>query len=104
RYFNRYLTDALQHAGAGQWKVALFLCDIVDFKNYNDTLGYLSGDKILKETGQILQAHVHTPGIVARIGGDEFAVVFLEAENAAAQEQFLLAAEQKLRKLIQVIS
>lgn len=103
RYFNRSVNSALQRSEEGQLNMALLWCDIVDFKSYNDTFGYLSGDKILKETAQILQAHIDKPSIVARIGGDEFAVVFLEAKNSTAKEQFILNTKRKLKNLIEAI-
>jgi diguanylate cyclase (GGDEF)-like protein len=60
-----------RHGGA----TALILVDLDDFKEINDTFGHAAGDHILRHVGQILRSHVRDTDTVARIGGDEFALL-----------------------------
>ncbi|MFF5994206.1 GGDEF domain-containing protein [Lysinibacillus sp. KU-BSD001] len=55
--------------------VGLLLVDLDNFKQVNDQYGHMEGDRVLVETGAILKNVVKKEGIVARFGGDEFAIV-----------------------------
>ncbi|MDG6746523.1 GGDEF domain-containing protein, partial [Staphylococcus aureus] len=66
---------------------ALFLMDLDRFKAVNDTLGHATGDKMLIRTAALLVAAVGAEDVVARIGGDEFAILHrlsAEEEDASA--------------------
>ncbi len=63
--------------------VAYLDCD--RFKNFNDTKGHLAGDALLVESARILARSVRNYDIVARMGGDEFSIVFLESNHDVAQ-------------------
>ena len=76
RYFRRFLERLLARAAQGRQQVTLLLFDIDDFKLYNDHFGHPAGDEILRETAKLIQSLVREHDVVARIGGDEFAVVF----------------------------
>jgi diguanylate cyclase (GGDEF)-like protein len=52
----------------------LCLLDVDDFKGINDTFGHLTGDNILIRLARIVEASVRSTDVVARIGGDEFAL------------------------------
>ncbi len=80
RYFDRVLKVILERAAAERFAVTLLLFDIDDFKIYNDRYGHGAGDEILKETAKLMQQMVRPQDVVARIGGDEFAVIFWESE------------------------
>jgi len=58
---------------------SLLLIDIDDFKKFNDKFGHLYGDKILIKTAKFLQNSVRDFDIVARWGGEEFAIILQEA-------------------------
>ncbi len=84
--FQRRLEAALAAAQQGGTSVSLLLIDLDDFKDINDTLGHDAGDALLQETARRLSAMVRACDTVARIGGDEFAVLVvdpLKLENAA---------------------
>jgi diguanylate cyclase (GGDEF)-like protein len=81
RYFEHFLTRILEKARVMRFPVTLLLFDIDDFKRYNDTYGHGVGDQILKETAALMRRTCREHDLVARIGGDEFAVVFWEKEG-----------------------
>jgi PleD family two-component response regulator len=81
RYFEHFLTRILDKARVLRFPVTLLLFDIDDFKRYNDTYGHGVGDQILKETAALMRRTCREHDLVARIGGDEFAVVFWEKEG-----------------------
>jgi len=80
RYFDRFLSGILHRAREQRFRVTLLLFDIDDFKRYNDEYGHAAGDEILREAARLMQTVVRRHDVVARIGGDEFGVVFWDAE------------------------
>lgn len=72
--FHQRLTQALAEE-AGQ-SVAVLLIDADHFKKINDTLGHASGDELLKQLTERLLQTVRPDDVVARMGGDEFAMLF----------------------------
>lgn len=53
-------------------KIAILMIDIDNFKNYNDTLGHVQGDQLLREVGELLQNNIGAQDYLARYGGEEF--------------------------------
>jgi len=80
RYFQRFLRMAISRAAEDRTAVTLLIFDVDDFKQYNDRYGHKAGDDILRETVKLMKAVVRENDVVARIGGDEFAVIFWDAE------------------------
>ncbi len=58
-------------------QIGLLLVDLNHFKEVNDTLGHVAGDRVLSEVGRRLASAAEPGDLVARLGGDEFAVLFL---------------------------
>jgi diguanylate cyclase len=67
---------------------SLILIDLDDFKNVNDTYGHLAGDQVLQQFAEILHKNTRKNDIIARWGGEEFAIILPEAE---LQEAFKIA-------------
>jgi len=80
RYFNRFLGDVLAQATRERFHVTLMVFDIDEFKTYNDRYGHAAGDEILREAARLMTCVVREHDVVARIGGDEFGVIFWDAE------------------------
>ncbi|MCJ7543216.1 MAG: GGDEF domain-containing protein [Phycisphaerae bacterium] len=81
RYFYHATDQILRQAAANKHRVTLLLYDIDDFKGYNEQYGYAVGDEILRETAEMMRRIVREHDIVARIGGDEFAVLFWDRKQ-----------------------
>jgi diguanylate cyclase (GGDEF)-like protein len=64
--------------------IYLAVIDIDDYKNVNDKYGHIQGDTVLKCLAAILEKHVLQYGFIARFGGDEFAIVFIDIPVAQA--------------------
>jgi two-component system cell cycle response regulator len=96
RFFSKHFPREMERAARYARPLSIILCDIDLFKSINDSLGHAGGDQILRQFGARLQKNLRR-GIdwVARIGGEEFAVVLPET----GYEQALQTA-RKLRAAI----
>jgi diguanylate cyclase (GGDEF)-like protein len=61
----------------------VFVIDVDNLKQVNDTLGHAAGDELLRRTARALQTAARNPDVVARVGGDEFAVLAVESDLSA---------------------
>ncbi|MDG2205661.1 MAG: diguanylate cyclase [Alphaproteobacteria bacterium] len=92
--FDDRLTQALIVAGRRQSRLALMFIDLDKFKLINDTLGHEAGDIVLKSVAARLLDRVRASDTVARVGGDEFAVILDDVganENAAQIARDIIA-------------
>ncbi len=85
RCFDQYLQKEWRRLAREQNSIALVLCDIDNFKAYNDTYGHIAGDGCLKQVAQAIQMTARRPAdLVARYGGEEFAIVLPNTEHHGA--------------------
>lgn len=73
--FDIKLEDAMQNALKENSPLALFFIDLDNFKTINDTYGHTVGDMVLKKVASNLQKLLKKEDVLARIGGDEFAII-----------------------------
>lgn len=78
---------------------SLLLIDIDDFKKFNDKFGHLYGDKILKRVAKFLESSIREFDIVARWGGEEFAIILRGANLDQAENKAQFILDQARKKL-----
>ena len=79
-------------------RIALLFVDTDRFKSWNDTYGHASGDALLRALAIVLRAAAASEDLVARNGGDEFCVVFVDTEKSRAVER-----AEALRRAIEAL-
>jgi diguanylate cyclase (GGDEF)-like protein len=92
RQFTEVLERALRHARRTGGEVSLVVADLDRFKNVNDTLGHPAGDEVLKAVAGILGEDTRADDLVARLGGEEFALLLVDTDADGA-----LARAERLR-------
>ena len=96
RYLMDRLDSELKFAQRHETAVSLLLLDIDHFKKVNDTHGHLAGDAVLANLAQVLARAVRNEDVVARFGGEEFAIIL----RAIGIEPAAHMAE-RMRKLVE---
>ncbi len=85
-YIVKELEKALLRANRNNSEVAFLMLDLDNFKSVNDTYGHPTGDALIIDVAKRIQSAVRRNDVVARIGGDEFAIL-LEGENVRDMAQ-----------------
>jgi diguanylate cyclase len=80
RCFDRTMEAIAERAKIDRLPFSLLMIDIDHFKRFNDRLGHLIGDSILKLVGSVLNQSAREDDLVARFGGEEFAMVLSGAD------------------------
>lgn len=89
QYVERLAEAVAQIATSGNSrKLAVIFLDLDDFKEINDTFGHMRGDAVLSVVGERLRLRVGARGTVARMGGDEFAILLTDERELANMEVF----------------
>ena len=84
-FFNR-LDHAMKRAARDNQLLALLYIDLDDFKNINERFGDIAGDKLLRHAAKRLQDCTSIGDTVARMGGDEFAIIIESLKNVGQAE------------------
>ena len=80
------LRREVERASRTRGRLSLAIVDLDDFKQVNEEHGHQVGDEVLRAVGGALRDNVRTYDTVARYGGDEFAVIAIDADETAATE------------------
>ena len=75
RAWDESLARECAAAARGQAPLAILLCDVDRLKEVNDRLGHAAGDAVLRAVADVLRLRARDSDLVARIGGDEFAIL-----------------------------
>ena len=93
RAFERELARSLAYVKRYGTDAALLYVDLDNFKRVNDRCGHSAGDAVLRAVASVLARYVRASDVVARIGGDEFALLLWNCGEANAMAKALMLEE-----------
>lgn len=79
--FVNKLDDAIKNSKRSNKRLAVLFIDLDNFKNVNDKWGHNYGDWLLKQSAKRIKACIRAVDIIARWGGDEFAIILIDVDN-----------------------
>ena len=100
RAFDQALRKSWARSQRSNSAIAIILLDIDYFKNYNDTLGHLAGDKALKQVANALNSRLRrVDDLIARYGGEEFVAILTNTDKDRVTEMMeqLIACIRELK-------
>ena len=86
RFLHEYLDKEIKRSKRDNLQLSYLMCDIDNFKTFNDTYGHQVGDMLLKELGEIIVAELRESDIAARYGGEEFGIVLPMTNREGAMQ------------------
>jgi diguanylate cyclase (GGDEF)-like protein len=97
--YNRAYFEAeiIRLKNSPKYPISIIMADVDNLKQTNDTQGHTLGDEILRKVAEILRSVFRTEDVLARIGGDEFAVL-LPGANSDQTERILLRIHAQLKE------
>jgi two-component system, cell cycle response regulator len=96
-YFKEALHYEVEKSRRYQTPLSLLFLDIDNFKQVNDTLGHLKGDKILRQVAAILKQEIRQSDLLCRYGGDEFVMLL----SQTPPDQAMVLAERLRQRVVQ---
>lgn len=102
RLFEQSLDNALAVSQGQESTAAVFMLDLDEFKQVNDIHGHAAGDELLVQVGERLKALVRGRDVVARFGGDEFAVILYHVRGSDEVAEVARRIVEKIRQPFQL--
>ena len=99
RAFFRLAQTEIDRSSRYSHPFSVIVIDIDNFKQINDNLGHETGDRLLVKVVETIKCHLRAIDIVARFGGDEFAVLLVRTDDRAA----LLVIRKLQKKLLEIM-
>ena len=96
-YFKEALHYEVEKSRRYKTPLSLLFLDIDDFKQVNDTLGHLKGDKIMRQVAAILKQWIRQADLLCRYGGDEFVMLL----SQTPPDQAMVLAERLCHRIAQ---
>lgn len=90
-----FFSAATEMSSTGDEVLAYIICDVDEFKHFNDRYGHYTGDQVLVHVARTIRNTIPDNGFVARLGGEEFGVKILVETKQAAKK----IAEQIVRSV-----
>ncbi len=85
-YNRRYFENEMERLNdSRKYPISVIVGDIDNLKEVNDLMGHKAGDKYIKKVADVFQRYLRSEDIVARIGGDEIAVILPDADEKTAE-------------------
>jgi diguanylate cyclase (GGDEF)-like protein len=95
RYLHQELERELARSRRYGNPLSLIICDLDNFKKYNDQYGHLAGDDLLRELGELMKSYIRKSDTAYRYGGEEFAVILPHTDQPSA-----IILSERLREAI----
>ncbi|MCA2217681.1 GGDEF domain-containing protein [Jidongwangia harbinensis] len=87
RYVNERLPALIGEAAVRRTPISLAIVDLDHFKRVNDTLSHSTGDTVLQHVAEMLEEAATGPAVAARMGGEEFLLIFPGVDAAGAAQR-----------------
>ena len=96
------MNELNRRAQADDRRIAVLLIDLDNFKHINDVHGHTAGDAVLREVAARMRAILPTDALIARMGGDEFAIAIMH--DRSAQQEIETLAEVLIEAVAEPIA
>jgi len=92
KYFMTRLDEEMERARRYDYSIAFLMCDLDDFKKYNDSYGHPMGDKVLRDAAAAVKENIYHSDFAGRYGGEEICIYMPMADRKRA-----LSRAEKIR-------